>query len=196
MKETANFRKFVSVTEHFIFMIAEASTRSDIQHDLSEVIRDLDLYLKTVDDQVFNKRVNGKWSIAQQIDHLTISNFVTALALTTPKPLLKQVFQTTDRPALNYDEVVWRYQRSLSNGARASLPFQPRLSLLPLRNIVLQLWANSCHALETAIGRCTEEELDACLVPHPILGKITLRELLFFTIYHIRHHLRTIKQIH
>jgi hypothetical protein len=32
------------------------------------------------------------------------------------------------------------------------------------------------------------------MVPHPSLGKITMRELLLFTIYHTEHHLKVIEK--
>jgi hypothetical protein len=33
-----------------------------------------------------------------------------------------------------------------------------------------------------------EEQFDEIMLPHPILEKITLREMLYFTIYHAEHH--------
>ena len=56
-------------------------------------------------------------------------------------------------------------------------------------------WKGSCDTLLKAIDNWTEEELDTYLIPHPLIGKMTLRELLFFTVYHIGHHLKTIKNI-
>ena len=47
--------------------------------------------------------------------------------------------------------------------------------------------------LEKAIAHQHEEDLDRYLAPHPLLGKITLRELAYFTIYHTHHHLQIIK---
>jgi hypothetical protein len=38
----------------------------------------------------------------------------------------------------------------------------------------------------------TEDDLDNYLVKHPLLGRITLRELCYFTIYHTQHHLNII----
>lgn len=176
-------------------MITKMQSKQDIHEALLSVFEELDVYLKTVDDSGFLKKVNGKWSIAQNIDHLTISNFVTTLSLNTPKMVLKQAFGTSKRAAWNYDEVVWRYQRSLNAGASASLPFQPKLSIVPVRKLVERLWQSSGTILLKTIDRWSEEDLDTYVIPHPIIGKITVRELLFFTIYHLHHHLRTIKAI-
>jgi len=34
----------------------------------------------------------------------------------------------------------------------------------------------------------SETALDLYILPHPLLGKITLREMLYFTAYHVYHH--------
>jgi len=41
--------------------------------------------------------------------------------------------------------------------------------------------------------KSTDTQLDQYIAPHPLLGKITLRELGYFTIYHTQHHLAIIK---
>ncbi|NBX80802.1 MAG: DinB family protein, partial [Flavobacteriales bacterium] len=40
----------------------------------------------------------------------------------------------------------------------------------------------------------TEDDLDKYVLPHPLLGKLTLREMLCFTIYHVKHHVEIIKR--
>lgn len=176
-------------------MIAKMNTKDDIKNALSAIFEELNTYIKTVDDATFKKSVNGKWSIAQNIDHLTISDNITALSLNIPKMALKQLYKTNNRVSWNYNEVVWKYQRTLSQGAKASLPFQPKISLVPVRFLVERFWKGSCDTLLKAIDNWSEEELDTYLIPHPLIGKMTLRELLFFTVYHIGHHLKTIKNI-
>ncbi len=39
-----------------------------------------------------------------------------------------------------------------------------------------------------------ESKLDDYLARHPLLGRITLRELCYFTIYHTEHHLNIINK--
>ncbi len=47
--------------------------------------------------------------------------------------------------------------------------------------------------LESLELRWSDRQLDQYLAPHPLLGKLTLRELCYFTIYHTGHHLDIIK---
>jgi hypothetical protein len=37
-----------------------------------------------------------------------------------------------------------------------------------------------------------EADLDRYLLPHPLLGKLTLREMLHFTLYHNYHHVQSV----
>ena len=39
----------------------------------------------------------------------------------------------------------------------------------------------------------TENELDTLSIPHPLLGSISLREMLYNAIYHVEHHQKIIK---
>lgn len=188
------FLKFLTLEK--ITIILKMKTKDDIKKALNSIFEELNNYIKSVDDATFKKSIDKKWSIAENIDHLTISNNITAIAFNTPKFVLKQSFKTNNRPNWNYDEVVWKYQRSLSEGAKASLPFTPKLSVVPVRFLVEKFWLNSTSNLLNAIDKWSEEELDTYLVPHPLIGKMTARELLFFTIYHVNHHLNTIKKIH
>ena len=40
------------------------------------------------------------------------------------------------------------------------------------------------------INNYSEQQLDTFILPHPLLGKVTLREMMYFTIYHAEHHLK------
>ncbi len=42
--------------------------------------------------------------------------------------------------------------------------------------------------LSKKIDKYSEVELDEYLLPHPLLGKLTVREMLFFTIHHVEQH--------
>jgi len=38
------------------------------------------------------------------------------------------------------------------------------------------------------IEKHSESELDQMILPHPLLGKLTLREMACFAAYHVAHH--------
>ncbi len=176
-------------------MILKMQTKEDIQKSLSNIFNEINEYLNSVDVKRFKNSKNGKWSIAQNIEHLTLANNITAVSLRMPKVVLQRLFKIHRSANLNYDEVTWRYQMALGNGAKASFAFQPIFSKFPVKILVLKFWKLSCSNLLRALKNWSETDLDTYQVQHPILGKISIRELVLFTIYHTRHHLNTIKQI-
>ncbi|HMV13961.1 MAG: DinB family protein [Chitinophagales bacterium] len=170
-------------------------TKQEIKIELNAVFAQLTELVNTTDANRFKKSKNGKWNIAQNIDHLTLSNNITMMALHTPKMALKQLYNTNNRTNWNYEEVVWKYQLQLNTGAKASLPFVPKLGYIPVKSILVRLWKLSCVALLKSLDAWSENDLDTYIIPHPIIGKITARELLYFTIYHCKHHLQTMQHL-
>ncbi len=53
---------------------------------------------------------------------------------------------------------------------------------------LLDQFSKASAELVSVVEKWNENELDEYLLPHPILAKLTIREMLFFTIYHnLRH---------
>jgi len=47
--------------------------------------------------------------------------------------------------------------------------------------------------LQKVLEKWSEEDLDKYLIPHPLLGKLTIRELMLWMVYHHYHHLDNLK---
>lgn len=56
------------------------------------------------------------------------------------------------------------------------------------RSEIMEQFPRVNAELRTNIARWTDDSLDRFQLPHPLLGKLTVREMLFFTLYHQRHH--------
>jgi hypothetical protein len=129
----------------------------------------------------------GKWNTVQLLDHIVRSVSPVSLALSLPAFLLRLVFGTANRKSRSYEELVARYHSKLKAGGRASGRFVPP----PKTDSVEKLSSNLSkvvQALARRIDRFSETQLDQLILPHPLLGKLTLREMLYFTIYHVQHH--------
>lgn len=131
---------------------------------------------------------NQKWSAGQQLDHIYRSIAPVSLALRMPKWLLGLLFGKANRASKTYPEVVAKYIQSLENGAVATRQFIPAVispkQKKTLQNKIIATTNKICKQL----NNFTETNLDTLLLPHPILGKMTLREMLLFSIYHVEHH--------
>jgi hypothetical protein len=150
-----------------------------------------------IDAGVFFEQPAEKWSIAQHVQHLVISARSTRLAYRLPRFVLSWISGKPNRHSRSYDELVARYQTKLKNGGKAGGRFIPEpISSNYGHSKLIEQFKTTMQQLYTSIDRnWKDDQLDHYLAPHPLLGRITLRELGYFTIYHTWHHLAIIKQL-
>ena len=139
---------------------------------------------------------NGrKWNAGKQADHILKSTRPLLLAFRLPNFVLKLIFGRSNRPGRTYDALCEKYLLKLGEGGQASGPFIPKLQDYDHREEVPKKIMAVVTRLNHLVQKKSEEQLDHCIVPHPLLGKITLREMLFFTIFHAEHHRSSILQM-
>ena len=159
-----------------------------------KIFREFTGYCRSVTDEKFFFQPADKWSIAQNVDHLTISMRQTRLAYALPKFIVRLYTGKPNRAGRSYDELVTKYKNKLAAGGRASGVFVPKQITGISKEALINKWEKSVDAYFSSLKKQDDEKLDKYLAPHPLLGKITLRELCYFTIYHTEHHLNIIKQ--
>lgn len=146
--------------------------------------------VEPLNEQQLYATENDKWSVAENLEHLILSVKPVNLALGLPKITLL-AFGKANRPAKNYDEVVAYYQSKLQEGAKATKDYIPAKQRNKAE--LLQDFSLKHETLINKLESWSEGDLDKYFLPHPILGKLSVREILFFTIYHINHHYKTIQ---
>lgn len=151
-------------------------------------------YLGEFSDAELVLSKNNKWTAGQHLEHIYLAVKPVRVALSLPKFLLKLVFGQANRSSKSEEELVKKYKLKLANGGRASGRFIPK-------KVTAEMVINLRHDLKkevdhlcTKLDKFTEEELDRYVLPHPLLGKLTLREMLYFTSYHVTHHHELVKQ--
>lgn len=142
----------------------------------------------------FDIMPNGKWSVGQNLDHLIRSVKPLNLAFALPTFILRLLYGKPNRPPRSYQEIVARYNAKLANGGAATGAFVPPRIKATDKDRLLQTYIKQHHLLDKKIQRYADADLDNYLLPHPLLGKLTLREMLFFTIYHTEHHTQSLKR--
>jgi len=60
---------------------------------------------------------------------------------------------------------------------------------------ILVKWQDKGTEMQAALGKWSDKALDNYLLPHPLLGKMTVREILFFTLYHNLHHVNDVQRL-
>jgi hypothetical protein len=136
---------------------------------------------------------SGKWTPGQQLDHIYLSLKPLTTALGLPKIGLK-AFGSANRPSRDYDAVVAKYHDALANGGKAPSNFVPEPVFYRDKDVISGKLKSNLAKLISHLNKYSEQDLDKYLLPHPLLGKMTVREMLYFTIYHSEHHYKVTMQ--
>lgn len=142
----------------------------------------------------FTKSVNSKWTVGQNLDHLVRSMSPVNQALLLPSFVLRIVFGKPNRSPRSYQELVERYHQKLSAGGTAPGAFIPPAVSWEKKERIVADFKIQKERMIKRIESWSENQLDHYLLPHPLLGKITVREMLFFSAYHIQHHTKLLEE--
>ena len=170
-------------------------TLPEISTGLQEVIDQVHTYVEALSPEAFlHSPAPGKWSAGQNLEHLVLSTKPLAKTMLLPK-LTFRTFGKPNRPGRSYEALVQRYLERLPQ-APPTPPrsFQPADHTEEDQGRLLQAWKKEGDKLVGSLIKWKEKDLDAYLLPHPLLGKLTIREMLFFTHYHSLHHLALIEE--
>lgn len=168
-------------------------SKAEIQATLAQSLGAVADWIEAQPEAAFDKGPAGRWTLGQQLDHLVRSIEPINLGLSMPKFVLGLVFGKANRPSIRYAELAAKYEGVLDGGGKASGRFLPPAVGLNRRQPLLGLHRRATKRLIAQVEGFTEAQLDLYIAPHPLLGKLTLRELLFFTIHHHDHHLHTLQ---
>lgn len=172
-----------------------------MQYDKKELISQLTALSKAFTDWYLNKPIEqmnaqpeGAWTAGQHLLHMIKSTKPLAVGMGYPRILLRLKFGKVSHASRSYEEVVRAYQDALHKGGKAPKDFVPRDVKKEERDVLIKRFKKEMGVLTNQVHQWSEKNLDNTAVPHPLIGKLTLREMLYFTIYHTEHHLKTLEE--
>jgi hypothetical protein len=102
------------------------------------------------------------------------------------------MFGAARDPSRTFDELRQTYLGVLSKGATAGRfapsPTTPPADVRHWQKHLIGRCAGYIERLERGLEPWSESDLDRYRLPHPLLGRLTVREMLLFTLYHYEHH--------
>lgn len=174
--------------------IININTKETIQAEIRAQIEGVSNWIKKQADKHFEYTPAEKWSTGQHLDHLIKSIQPLNIALGLPKTMLKERFGALSRPAKTYRETLEWYASELAKGSLQAMgKFVPEEVKLAQKASLLQELINEGQKMMSIVEQWSEKELDSYCIPHPLLGNMTVREMLFFTIFHTLHHCNSLK---
>lgn len=168
------------------------------KNELAQLLRQNHLQfieqIRALSDRELLHASPGKWNALQHLDHLIKSISPVNMAMSVPKFILNWKFGVANRPSRTYDALVDRYYVKLQAGGKAPGPFVPPADVDPAdKESLLHQLNKLSQKLANKTLKHNEWQLDRYILPHPLLGKLTLREMLYFTAYHVAHHGKNIE---
>ncbi len=171
-------------------------TKTEIITATENIFNQFSATCSNINEGLLFKRPDDKWSAAEHMQHLVISINTTTLAYSLPKFLVRWVGGKPNRPSRTYNELKEKYYKKLAEGGRAGGRFVPKpIGINYGKQKLIDNWQKATVKFITALTKKRKEaDLDNYLAKHPLLGRITLRELCYFTIFHTEHHLHSIQK--
>ncbi len=141
----------------------------------------------------FQRPAAGKWSVAENVEHLFLSVKPLAALFADPRSMQDR-WGSSSRSSRTYDQMVAAYLEKVGNVGAGLPAYTPKNEATSKPQLIESLSAVNNKFLVRA-SLFTEAELDDYQVPHPIIGLLTCREFLYFTHYHTMRHRDTIKKL-
>jgi hypothetical protein len=142
----------------------------------------------------FHRPAPDVWAPADQVRHLTRAIRAVNRGLTLPRVALLVLFGWSRRPSRKLEVLVVDYKAALAAGGRAGRFTPPAVPPTEQteagRARIMAHHAAAIEAFARALERWSDRALDRYRLPHPLLGKLTVREMAYFTLLHNVHHVR------
>jgi hypothetical protein len=189
LMEKKQFRDFIS-------QIPTSLPISGLLKQFQLIQKELIPFYSNIEESVFFSKPKQGWSPLENVKHLQSSTFPVALFLRKELRFMLFLFgKGTSQKTTQ--ETIETYRSRLSSGSGAGF-FTP-FGVLHFpsagkkQNEISQL-ESSIESILDSLPTWTEEELDEICMLHPILGIIPMREMLYFTLYHLCHHSSIIQE--
>lgn len=182
-----------------MFEIEAPGSTEELRAELRKLHGRITSSLDEFTTEEFSTKQGEHWSPAEHIRHLSTAVRAVVRGMAAPRLLLALRFGLSFEGSRSFEQVRDSYRAALAAGGKASGLYDPasrKIDLKPedLRRFVMQRWAQTDDELDSAIASWRHRALDRYRAKHPLLGLMTIRELLYFTLYHNAHHARRISE--
>jgi hypothetical protein len=153
-------------------------------------------WLENQPEDSWTEGPEGKWTQGQQALHLLQSIKPLNNALSMPKFLLRYKFGKANRPVRDFDAIVKRYQERLEDAKGKTYKGSQNMKVPALseKKYILNRLQTESKKLQYKTKKVSDKNLDTLILPHPLMGKMPIREIIMWTAYHVEHHTETLKE--
>jgi hypothetical protein len=176
-------------------IMPEAYTAAEVSAAIRTLEQQVTQQIQQATDAQFFAAPEAGWSAADYLRHLLLSIKPVSKGLGLPRARMQSMFGLPERPSHTYENLAAQYQSRLATGIRAEdyekvMPTSYRVpeEVTDLKAYLTEQWVAANQQFLEVVATWSEAELDSHQLPHPALGQVTAREMLFFTLAHNRLH--------
>lgn len=154
-------------------------------------------WLAEHDIQKWEQGPDGKWTTGQHVKHLVQSLRPLNKVLRLPKFFLKYKFGVSNRNTRSYDEVVAKYQSKVVKVPPGFVsPFSKEMTIPTSseKESLIKTLDTEKDVMLNKMSKWKAGDLDKYIVPHPLLGRMPMREMFMFMGYHTEHHYKILEE--
>jgi len=147
------------------------------------------------DEEFITQKVADKWSNGEHLEHLRKTTRAINKGMKIPKLFLRYKFGKMNRPERTYDEIVTKYQKALKEtGVKSPKEYTADNISNEDKKRILSWFQEEKTSMQNIINKHSEKALTKYVIPHPLVGRMSFREFVFFTAYHTEHHFLLMKK--
>jgi hypothetical protein len=170
----------------------EPQSKGELLHALNHLCDEGLQFWADLAPDLFVSPYGNAWSPADNLRHLIKSTTPVSRALALPASALETMFGRASEPSASYVALRDRYRSLLAGGVDAG-EYAPSPVAVPdeqaaWQREIVSACRDALADLATVVARWEDGDLDRYRLPHPLLGALTVREMLIFTVYHYEHH--------
>jgi len=175
--------------------ISNPRSKTEILSALEDVAEKVESYYSSLSPEQFFHDGLGGWSAAQNLSHITFIGSLAVYLFGLPRflfiPFGKQTkqrdFVTLKNDYLSSDKTIYI-------GPLAPSSIAPPLDAKNVIQTMTSDWRKVYRDLNLAIQSIPEEDMDNFSLPHPSMGMLSLREMIYVIIIHPIHHTYKVEQ--
>lgn len=164
-------------------------TKQELYNQFRDNHLELADFITALSEYDFGKSYNDKWTPGQQLSHVYLCLQPIARAMEN-KDFIIQKFGYIDREVQDYDTIISHYTTTLLQGGKAPDKFVPKGVTWVEKNALIKNFQELIAHFAFLFDNYSEKELHSLILPHPLLGNLTLTEMFYLMTHHATHHLR------
>jgi len=154
--------------------------KDQLIHELEKSFQGIIDWVNSQPESQFNEElVLGKWPVSGHLYHLIKSTKAVSQGMKIPKMGLQTMFGKNNRPERTYQELLEMYRSNIvDKNIKVPNKYEAEPGRIFEKPKLIQRFKEELNDLIEPLSKWKEEDLSTYVMPHPVMGKLTIREFI------------------